>query len=251
MAIPQWLFPRSRSFWFGFTLPLEAVRLIFSKPILFFWSLFPVILSLVLYFYVIIYIQDWAKNAVYHYIMMWGLNPEGWMAWILFVLTKLILFVVGALTFTFVAGAIASPFNDFLAESTEKVKGLVVPEGATFFTFKVRIILIDLMKTLFAAAAGVAAILVSWIPVVNFFAFALTFLLVTFQYVSYPQTRRGQGIREGLWFLWQHMYACLGFGAVLSAMFALPFVSFLVIPLAVVGGTLLFEASQNTQKKLK
>jgi uncharacterized protein involved in cysteine biosynthesis len=182
---------------------------------------------------------------------MWGLNPEGWMAWMLFVLSKLILFIVGALTFTFIAGALASPFNDFLAESTEKVKGLVVPEGATFFTFKVKIIIIDLLKTIFATAAAIAAILVSWIPVVNIFAFALTFLLVTFQYVSYPQTRRGQGIRDGLGFLWNHMYACMGFGAALSVMFALPFVSFLVIPLAVVGGTLLFEKAQDRKIKIR
>ncbi len=251
MTMPDWLFPRTRSFWMGLKLPLEAAKLIISKPVLFFWSLFPIVLSLILYIYVIIDLQSWAKNAVLHYFLMWGLNPQGWLAWMLLILTKLMLFVVGALTFTFIAGAISSPFNDFLAESTEKVTGLVVPEGATALTFKIKIIFIDLLKTAFATGASIAAVIVSWIPVINIFAFALAFLLMAFQYVSYPQTRRGQGIREGLWFLWKHSYVCMGFGMSLSVLFALPFLSFLMIPLAVVGGTLLFAKTQAAQRKVK
>ncbi|MCR4313075.1 MAG: hypothetical protein NUV58_02410, partial [Candidatus Roizmanbacteria bacterium] len=63
--------------------------------------------------------------------------------------------------------------------------------------------------------------------------------LVTFQYISYPQTRRDVGIRQGAKFLWHHIYACTGFGSIFLLLFAIPFLSSFVLPLAVIGGTLL------------
>jgi uncharacterized protein involved in cysteine biosynthesis len=113
------------------------------------------------------------------------------------------------------------------------------------FTAKLRLILIDLGKSVAAAVATFGAILLSWVPVLNFAAFALAFLLVCFQYISYPQTRRGQGIREGLKFLLHHPFACLGFGASLTFLFSIPLVSSLCFPMAVVGGTLLVARSQR------
>jgi uncharacterized protein involved in cysteine biosynthesis len=74
-------------------------------------------------------------------------------------------------------------------------------------------------------------------------AFAVAFLLVMFHYI-YPQTRRGLGFRYGLGFLWRHAYACLGFGASISFLFAIPFASSFALPLAVVGGTLLVARAQ-------
>ncbi len=95
------------------------------------------------------------------------------------------------------------------------------------------------MKAVAATCVTIMALIFSWIPVLNLFAFALAFLLITFQYISYPQTRRGIGFREGARFLRLHPFACLGFGLSVSFLFAIPVVSAFVLPVAVVGGTLL------------
>jgi len=85
----------------------------------------------------------------------------------------------------------------------------------------------------------------AWIPVVNVAAFFLTCVLICFQYTSYPQTRRGVGIKDGVRFLFQYFYSCLGFGMVLIALFSVPFFSCFMLPLAVVGGTLLVARAQK------
>ncbi len=104
---------------------------------------------------------------------------------------------------------------------------------------KLRLLGLDMVKSVAATGAGLVALMLSWMPVVNFLALLMTFLLFCFQYISYPQTRRGLGVDEGFRFLWNHLYACLGFGAVISILFAIPIFSSFCLPLAVVGGTLL------------
>lgn len=234
-----------RSLAYGLTLPFRAGKLIITKPVLIFWSILPIILTLSLYGFVVVRLQTMAKAAVVQQLTTWGLDSQGWSVWLLGLFVQLLLLLVGAFTFSAAASVIASPFNDFLAEKTEQFAQpplpAITPSG---FKDKLRLILIDLGKSLAAAFATIAAFLLSWVPIVNLFVFALAFLLVTFQYISYPQTRRGQGMGDGLRFLRQHLFACLGFGACLSVLFAVPIVSSLCFPLAVVGGTLLVARAQ-------
>ncbi|MCC7443144.1 MAG: hypothetical protein IT285_16045, partial [Bdellovibrionales bacterium] len=50
---------------------------------------------------------------------------------------------------------------------------------------------------------------------------------------------RGVALGEGLRFLARHFFACVGHGATLTVLFAVPFLGSFVLPIAVVGGTLL------------
>lgn len=242
------MFSRSRSFIYGFKLPLQALRLIFSHKILLFWSLFPVILTALLYFYGIRHLQAAAMTALEHLLVQWGWNLESIWATLVQWTIKILLILFGALTFSFASSLIASPFNDFLAEKTEPLASPPLPRiPSPTLTYFLRTVLIDMGKTLAAAIAGIAAFLFSLIPIVNLVIFVLAFLLITLQYISYPQTRRGQGIREGVQFLCKNFYACVGFGAALSLCFAIPLLSIFVLPVAVVGGTLLFARAQSTE----
>ncbi len=234
------LFPRAKSFLFGFTLPTRAARLILSQRSLLALSLLPVVLTLVLYFFLIRNVQVTAESALTQQMVEWGLNLEGWGAFALLMLAKIGIFIFAAMTFSIAASVIGSPFNDLLAEKTERYcdppmnNAPELPWGA-----KLRLVWIDLLKGVLAGVAAIGALLLSFVPGLNLVAFTLSFLLLTFQYVSYPQTRRNLPIREGFFFLWRHFFACLGFGFALSFLFALPIVSALCLPLAVVGGTLL------------
>jgi CysZ protein len=233
-----------RSFWFGLTLPFTALCLIVSKPVLLFWSALPVALTLTLYAFVIVRAQHLARLALEHRFESWGWDAHGWGAWLVSVFASVLLLLVSAFTFSAIASVVASPFNDFLAERAERFTPLpkVTSKGAGA---KARLILIDLAKTLAAAVATVFALVLSWVPGLNIVAFAVAFLLIAFQYISYPQTRRGIGIGGGVKFLLLHPLACVGFGAALGALFAVPIVSSLSIPLAVVGGTLLVGRAEG------
>ncbi len=76
----------------------------------------------------------------------------------------------------------------------------------------------------------------------------MTFLLVTFQFVSFPQTRRGEGVLDGIRFLGRNFWVSLGFGMSIAFLFALPLVSTLALPIAVVGGTLLYAHARQGAK---
>lgn len=241
------LFPRISSFWFGITLPARAARLILNRPKLLTLSAIPIAITLALYFYLISAIQKWAVLTLNGYFQAWGWDPQGWAAGALLIFSKLLLILVGALTFSIAASIVASPFNDFLAEATEPHSApALLPAAKTTAWGQIRMVFIDLLKTLAAAAGTLMAILLSWVPVLNLFAFMVACLLVTFQYISYPQTRRRQGLVQGLRFLGDHFFACLGFGMAFSFLFAIPLLACLALPLAVVGGTLLFARAQKS-----
>ncbi len=249
MTLPGWFLPRLRSFWFGFTLPGTAARLILTTPSLIFWSLLPIGVTLGLYGYFVGTLQSELHVSILHYLQAYGLNAEGWLAMGLLLFSKFLLFLVSAFTFSFVASIAASPFNDFLAENAEKwaVPPLSKVTSSSFLG-KFKLIGIDLLKTGAAMAATLLALLLSWVPIINVFAFSLAFLLVTFQYISYPQTRRGLGVRAGLFFLWRHFFSCLGFGLVFSFLFSIPLISSFSLPLAVVSGTLLVGRAPGTSQ---
>ena len=193
--------------------------------------------------------QDWAVALLQEGVAGLGFGPDSWIGWFFVLSGKMILWMVAALTFIFTSSIVASPFNDILAKRSEEFTETPLPP-VTNKSLKqnVQLIGIDLFKTVTAFIAAVFAIIFCWVPVVNVFAFILAFLLVTFQYISYPQTRRSIGLREGAKFLWNHIYACTGFGAILSFLFAIPFLSSFVLPIAVVGGTLLAARAPGTSE---
>ena len=207
------------------------------------------VLTFILFIYGISQLQDWAVALLQESVAGLGFGPDSWIGWFFVLSGKIILWMVAALTFIFTSSIVASPFNDILAKRSEEfTETPLLPVTNKSLKQYVQLIGIDLFKTATAFIAAVFAIIFCWVPVVNVFAFILAFLLVTFQYISYPQTRRSIGLREGVKFLWNHIYACTGFGAILSFLFAIPFLSSFVLPIAVVGGTLLAARAPGTSE---
>jgi len=245
---------RIKSFWYGFTLPALAFKKIISQPKLIFWSLLPTLITLLLFSVFVSEMQTQTKGLVNHSLSMWGMNPDGWLAFILLLLSKVLLFFISALTFSFVANIVACPFNDFLAEQTESYTTPPLPRVASrSIPEKLGLIGVDLVRSLTATGINLVALLFSWVPFLNVLALVITFLVISFQFTSYPQTRRGQGFASGVSFLREHFFACLGFGAIFTLLFSVPILSSICLPLAVVGGTLLVARSKgaNNLKALK
>ena len=235
-----------QNFFLGLTTPIHAFRLILKHRSLMVLSLLPILLTLVLYFFLLQYLREIVAAALASGIAGIGLNPEAGYAVIVSVIVQLLLFFVAAITFGFTANIVAVPFNDVLSERAEKFldRPLPPPQPSTLGV-QLKHLGIDLGKTLVAAALSVGDMLFSFIPVLNIVAFVVVTLLLAFQYVSFPQTRRGVGTRAGFAFLRSHFWACFGFGLAIGFLFALPLVSILTLPLGVVGGTLLVSRLQK------
>lgn len=243
----QRLFPRTRSLWYGALLPFQSLQMIFSYPSLLFWSALPIALTLTVYFFLIRRMQSEVKEILHRYLNSWGWNPDGFLTSTLFVFTGILMVIVGALTFSFISSIVSSPFNDILAERAERwTEPPLSPVAKIPLLAKMKLVMIDLMKSVAAVIGVLSAILLSWVPGLNLVALCAAFQLVAFQYISYPQTRRGEGFSEGMHFLWRHFFACLGFGAVLSSLFAIPVLSSLAVPIAVVGGTMLYARAKDS-----
>lgn len=190
--------------------------------------------------------QDAAQAAMLRYFEVWGVPQEGWMSLVATVAIRILLFIGGALTFSFAATIIASPFNDFLAEAAESQLARPLPPATvTGWRVKARLLAIDGAKALATLAFGILALLLSWVPVLNVIAFAMTFTLLAFQFLSYPQTRRGIGLNRSLKFVGRNWPAVLGFGAAQMFLFSIPFLSAFFLPVAVVAGTVLFGEYQD------
>lgn len=231
----------------GFLLPFQSLLKILTTPRLMVWSLIPVSLTALAYIQIIGKINLAFKTALPHGLSYLGLSQNHWLGMSLVIMTKIILVMISAFTFSFVSTLIASPFNDFLAEATERQLGIFIVDAPTGFLFKARIILIDVTKTIVTTVMGILAILISWVPALNIIALMTAWLLFCFQFISYPQTRRGVGLVHGARFLIQNFLICVSFGASLSICFAIPFFSILMLPAAVVGGTVLFGMKMESK----
>lgn len=229
-----------KSFLFGVTLPITSLRVIFSSSTLLLWSVIPIAITIALYVLAFSGLKGLIGGALTHFVAAQGWNPEAWYFQAGNILLTVLIFVVAALSFSFAANLIALPFNDWLAEKAERFTSPVLaPVPNPSLRQRLRLISIDLMKTVFAAMLAVGDLILSWIPGINFLAAELAFLLICFQFISFAQTRRNQGVRDGFRFLFRNIAACTGFGMAFSVLFSIPIVSAFCLPLAVVGGTLL------------
>ena len=242
----SWITRSALSFFYGISIPWLALKTILKSPLLILLSILPAVLTFFIYGYFSIQIESWAKSLLVGFLTSHGISSsQGWI-WAFDALIWILLMIFSIRTFSLIAGVIALPLNDFLAEKAEPLSTpslKAVPELT--WRIRLRILRIDLIKTLFAAAMGMVCLLISWIPLINIIAFALSLALMTFQFLSYPQTRRGESIFQGIGLIIQKPFCSLGFGAIFSLLFAIPGVSSVALPLAVVGGTLLYSRATS------
>jgi CysZ protein len=247
MTYTQWTFPKTQSFYYGLALPLHALKTIISHPKLIFLSLIPTLITFALYSFFFVELHDYFQVILNHLFIQLGINIHGWLAQVLMFLMQALLFLLSVFTFSFICNLIAIPFNDFLAEYAESYTYPPL-KAVTDLNLKKRINImgIDLMRSLVTLLCDTLVFFLSWVPGINLLVLIFAFLLVTFQYISYPQSRRSQGMKAGVSFLFRHPLASLGFGISFSVLLSIPFLSSFCFPLAVVGGTLLFARGEGS-----
>ena len=223
---------------YGSLIPFRALDLIFSHRKLLLLSIAPILLAFlfltggaVAFIYLA---QSWVE-ATFH---TWVEGASG-------VLLKLAVLLVSFVSIyfilqwvSFIISLVASPFNELLAERTEFILGVRIEKAS--LGKLTRVFFLDLRKTLISLILLSIFSIGLLIPAFNVAFFLALALLTTFTYITYPQNRRENGIRESVKWISQNLAASLGFGIVTSFLFVSPIINIFILPVAVVGGTMLY-----------
>ncbi|MFZ5866014.1 MAG: EI24 domain-containing protein [Thermodesulfobacteriota bacterium] len=169
--------------------------------------------------------------------------------YVLLVVAGALVLVMFFFLFTVVATTIAEPFNELISEKTEQLitgrfadtpfsvlqllkesgRGLV--HALRILSFYVGALLVSL---LFLLVPGIGAVLF-WLVTIFLSAYMLSY-----QYLSYPMTRRKFTFRQKQALIRSKLFSTMGFGLGSLAVASVPIINVLLVPAAVTGGTLLF-----------
>jgi CysZ protein len=171
-------------------------------------------------------------------------------------LRGLLWLVVGALylltavyTFVAMASVMAAPFNDLLAERTERIlRGEAADTPLNWKTIMAEArytIKHEALKALVLLLCLLALFLINFIPIAGSVAYAVLNPLVTLGFITLNFTdvimsRRKLGLREKFRVVMRHPGSSLGFGAAAFAALVVPGLNVLMLGGAVVGATQMY-----------
>ena len=235
-----------KNFLRGATTPVRALQTIFHHPRLIFISIFPMMVTAVaiaLSIYAIL-------TGAWSFGTAWFQSFTGQYTGLA---TGVFAFIVGSFTFYLLFHSIgillsllSSPFNDWLAEETERACG---KERVTLsFRILFLVFLSDIRKSVLTLTASLGFWLLAFVPVLGLIAPLGFTLITTLTFISYPQSRRHLGIFECLLWIKSNIFLSLGFGLTTTLLFGIPVINVFALPLAVVGGTLLFLENEAVGK---
>ena len=189
---------------------------------------------------------SWGALFQYHHLILDSLlfsKPESLLGLSFFYLSKTILSItlilISFLLYPLIVNILSSPIYDYVSCAVEKAhptfSGNNLPWWHAFI-----LMIEEIKKTLFIL---LVSIIVLVIPGLNLLSPLITAFFIAWEFCDFPLVRQGKTFRQRLWFVRQHFWSILGFGL----WFLIPIVTFLIMPLAVVGGTLLSLNQLTTQ----
>lgn len=230
----------------GFLYPFHALGYMIEHPRLWTYALIPALISVVLLvtlFVVLVSVNTglveliWARPEEWYWQILW---------WPLYVLVFASTFVVGAVS---VPGVVAAPFNDLLSERSERLlMGEVRDDKLTAIG-----LVKDISKTIFDELIKISVLLgghllllpLLLIPVAGTFAYPVlatswTMIWLAAEFLEYPMSRNRFRFGDVRRFVSGNLALCFGFGGAIFLILMIPLVNFLFVPVAVVGGTMLY-----------
>lgn len=230
-----------------------AMRLLTRTPALWKWSLPPIVLSLM----VVLILFHFIRQGIDHFlseflIQFFFAKILASFPLILSITTSLfhlfstlLTIFLFSITFSWIFILLSIPFCDPLANATEKALGIHPSFDKNFKPLSgFRIFWIDFKKSicvlLLQVLTLVFCLIFFWIPGIQILAFLVNSGLMAFQFLSYPQTRRGLGLRESFQALQENPILYLSFGIFISILYLIPYLSSFLTPIAVIAGTILY-----------
>ena len=231
----------------GLVAPLKALGFVISHPRLWWLTITPFLINLGLFalFFWLTYTRfdAWVRSLL----------PvgEGWwwqlLLYLLIVLVVLLLLIVEVYLFAVLGRIVAAPFLELL---TQKVETLARPEAGKppeigLLKSIWRVALQESKRVLIYLAVMLPLLLLNFIPGLgNLLYAALAWLVTSFflagEFLDYPLERRGFSLGEKMRYTRSLGITGIGFGAAVFIMGLVPILNLALLPLAAVGGTLLF-----------
>jgi CysZ protein len=237
----------------GLRLPFSAAGFLLANRGLKRYAILPLIFNILIYGLVIVLFMHflWSWD-IYH--VSWDfLGPVGrwlsaavnWLGWLVKLAMAAAALAAAFFTFTAVGMAVASPLNDILSEKSEMVCLGGVEKMAMPFRFTTRAALLsagdslrNLVKQLFFTVIVLPFLL---IPVVGFVPlFLVGGYFAGFGFLDSAMARNFLRPKHKRLFSDKRFWEIVGFGAAMQALFAVPFLGMLLMPVGVVAGTLLY-----------
>jgi CysZ protein len=227
-----------KDFFFGFSAPFQALKLLLEHPKLFGLLIAPMVLTLLvlasLLYALLAGLWGFAHQVFAQYLGTYSGLAGGFIT----VIAGLLLVYFSIQTIGIFIALLSSPFNDVLAQETEKALGK--KSTPVDFATLVRVFFLDLRKTILAVALLGAFTLYEFVPVVGILGFAGVALVNAFTYITYPLSRRKLGIGATLIWMRDHFPRALGFGFAVMLLFSIPVLNLFALPIAVISGTIVY-----------
>jgi CysZ protein len=238
------MFSAFKNFRFGFVLPWASSLWLWRHPTVVFWTFLPAVLSFGVAYFLLADVRDSLVALAMSGLLKSGLEPQSLAIQTASILLKIAGWLTTAIIFAVLTGVLSTPLADFLAESVEECMEPKLPApDPSLMTFRGRMRLwrVDLVKSIGVTISQGLLLLSSlftfWLPLVPALLLVLSAWILTFQYLSYAQTRRGYSWQQGVSWVLRHRMSCLGFGLSSLVLFSLPLLSFFALPLVVIGAT--------------
>jgi len=192
-----------------------------------------------------------AFNAGVYGLAHWAFahTSQAWYMAMLSIIGGAILFLasmaVAALLFVSVGVVVAAPFLEALSAGVERsVTGKVASTGGPLVVETLHIIRSEGRKMAIFLAIQAALALLNLIPVAGSIIFAILnplfiSFVMAYEFTGHPLDRRGYNFSMKRKRIFQQPGLHLGFGAAVGLTMFIPIVQFLLLPMAVAGGTLL------------
>jgi len=232
-----------QSFSRGFFAPFTALKMILKSPRMLLLVAVPLAVNIALYILFFKYGSDWiavqiaaTTGRLATVLPHWALTIS---TWALKILGWLLLGLAAALSFTLVSGLVSAPFNDSLSRAAVNTR--IFPKKSAVLSHGIGTTLwLEFKRIIVLVVGGICAFTIGIIPFLQIPALLLGASLVAFEYFGYPISQRSHKLTSVAAFMARYPFVSLGFGSFLLLMMALPFTSIIYIPLAVVGGSILY-----------
>jgi CysZ protein len=231
---------RSREFLSGLASPLRVLALLLQQPRLLILFIVPmmitaVVLSLAIYG-ILTGVWGMLEGLLTHWL---GASGAFWGAGALSALAGALIAYFGLCSLNVLLQLASSPFNDILAEQTEKALGLDTPKENLLHL--IQVFWIDLRKAILILLLTAGLILWSTIPMAGILSVLGMAWLQAFSFLSYPQSRRKLGLLHSLAWTISNPYRTLGFGIACLVLSNTPVLNLFSLPICVMAGTLVFH----------
>ncbi len=174
-------------------------------------------------------------------------KPEAWywlvIYWLGYAITYIGFLALSAMTCLLITNVVTSPIYDLVSAAVErdltgKVEEVSLARSLVLMGEEVK-------KVLFILSISIVSFLVtSFIPGASIISLLLTAFLIGWDFYDYPLARRGWKFKERLAFVTKDAWAVTAFGLWLI----IPFLQFILMPLAIAGGTIITVESLAKSK---